>query len=262
MASKEVGSDGEEVITEYEKQRLIRIQENRARLESLGLKNLASSLSKTQPKKNVKKRAPIKTSHKDDDYIPSENSTDDDDDDDDDDDHDFDEDNCVMKMSSRKAQKPQKKVRSRRDVQGNLDDDDALQQAIALSLGGIQVSSNATDSGSQQKLETVMADNIHGCKKDTPKHTHSGRRRKRTENRSRVQITEDELVGYFFTIDESGKGGITVRDLERVAASHDFQWTDKELSDMVYAFDTDRDGKLSFEDFRTIAGRCNMIKDV
>lgn len=43
---------------------------------------------------------------------------------------------------------------------------------------------------------------------------------------------------------ENWKGGITVRDLERVAIAHDFTWTDKELADMIRCFDSDGDGKV------------------
>ncbi|CAK9188398.1 unnamed protein product [Ilex paraguariensis] len=57
-----------------------------------------------------------------------------------------------------------------------------------------------------------------------------------------------------------GKGSITLRDLQRVAAAHDFTWTNKEIADMIYCFDSDGDGKLSLDDFRTIVDRCNMVQ--
>lgn len=53
------------------------------------------------------------------------------------------------------------------------------------------------------------------------------------------------LVLRWFTIAEAGKGSITLRDLQKMAASHDFSWTDKELADMIRCFDSDRDGKVS-----------------
>lgn len=43
---------------------------------------------------------------------------------------------------------------------------------------------------------------------------------------------------------EAGKGGISLRDLKRVAAAHDFTWTDKEMADMICCFDSDGDGKV------------------
>lgn len=77
---------------------------------------------------------------------------------------------------------------------------------------------------------------------------------------SRVQMTEDDLILHFFQFDEAGKGAITMRDLRRVAIAHDFTWTDKELADMILCFDGDGDGKLTLDDFRKIAGRCNMMQ--
>ncbi|KAF5186997.1 calmodulin-like protein [Thalictrum thalictroides] len=59
---------------------------------------------------------------------------------------------------------------------------------------------------------------------------------------------------------EAGKGGITVKDLRRVAIDHDFIWSDKEINDMVHLFDSDGDGKLHLDDFQKILHRCNMIK--
>nr|XP_043623286.1 centrin-1-like [Erigeron canadensis]XP_043623287.1 centrin-1-like [Erigeron canadensis] len=57
---------------------------------------------------------------------------------------------------------------------------------------------------------------------------------------------------------ETGKGEINLRDLRRVAASHDFTWNDEEMDHMIRFFDSDVDGKLSLEDFSKIVERCNM----
>lgn len=35
-----------------------------------------------------------------------------------------------------------------------------------------------------------------------------------------------------------------MRDLRRVAAAHDFLWSDEELGDMIHCFDVDGDGKV------------------
>lgn len=35
-----------------------------------------------------------------------------------------------------------------------------------------------------------------------------------------------------------------MRDLRRVAAAHDFLWSDEELGDMIHCFDADDDGKV------------------
>lgn len=44
---------------------------------------------------------------------------------------------------------------------------------------------------------------------------------------------------------EAGKGGITVRDIQKMAKEHDFIWSEKEFADMVYFFDSNGDGKVS-----------------
>ncbi|KAG6749342.1 hypothetical protein POTOM_046386 [Populus tomentosa] len=124
----------------------------------------------------------------------------------------------------------------------------------------------------------------------------AGRRKRKKSFSSRVQMTEDDLILHFFQFDEAGKGAITMRDLRRVAIAHDFTWTDKELADMILCFDGDGDGKsfilhlfntcfkvnytslswlliiisskvlntlvneLTLDDFRKIAGRCNMLQ--
>lgn len=44
---------------------------------------------------------------------------------------------------------------------------------------------------------------------------------------------------------ESGKGGLTLRDVQRLAAAHDFTWSEREMADMIYCFDSDGDGKVS-----------------
>lgn len=48
-----------------------------------------------------------------------------------------------------------------------------------------------------------------------------------------------------FLFAETGKGGINVRDVRRIAASHDFTWTDEEMANMIRFFDSDGDGKVS-----------------
>ncbi|KAF9600514.1 hypothetical protein IFM89_009963, partial [Coptis chinensis] len=42
---------------------------------------------------------------------------------------------------------------------------------------------------------------------------------------------------------EAGKGGVSVKDLRKVAIDHDFVWSDKEMADMIHLFDSDGDGK-------------------
>ncbi|KAM4072077.1 hypothetical protein ACB094_11G110300 [Castanea mollissima] len=146
-----------------------------------------------------------------------------------------------------KGAKPKKKVPAHKGLSKSdyIDNDDALRQAIALSL---QESAGLSDVVHCGPLKCSEADVVNA------------KLMRRRDFGSRVQMTEDELVVNFFQFDDTWKGGITVRDIERVANAYDFMWTEQELSDMIHCFDSDRDGKLSLEDFRKIVGRCNMIK--
>lgn len=54
-----------------------------------------------------------------------------------------------------------------------------------------------------------------------------------------LQIIELDLC-----LTEGGQGSITLQDLRRVAAAHDFTWSNKEMADMIQIFDNDGDGKV------------------
>ncbi|KAG6507992.1 hypothetical protein ZIOFF_033347 [Zingiber officinale] len=141
-----------------------------------------------------------------------------------------------------------------------LDDDFTLKQAIDLSIGERLVDSSETLSGFPQNSETIVASSsLH--KKDSITNYRPSGRQKNKIVKSRIQLTEDEMVAYFFTLDEVGKGYLTLRDLHRLALAHDFSWTEDELFSMIQCFDSDGDGKLSLEDFRTIVCRCNILQD-
>ncbi|KAK4269791.1 hypothetical protein QN277_022900 [Acacia crassicarpa] len=251
-------------ISEYEKQRLSRIAENRGRLEALGLPKMASSLKRSGYSvtyNNGKKKA-----GDDEEYVPddaearlSSSSGEDGVDDDDDDDEDF-----VSEKASRsrkrkvkkRCSKPKVRV-SRKDPWNNsyhIDgDDESLKQAIALSLQDSAEGSFFSDKhvASAAHVDTRGKNHIEEDK---------GKRKNKKSFTSRLQMPEDEVIVHFFEIDETGKGSVTMRDLQRVAAAYDFVWTDKELSDMIHCFDSDNDGKLTLDDFRKIIDRCNMIK--
>ncbi|KAE8779217.1 calcium-dependent protein kinase 27-like [Hordeum vulgare] len=62
--------------------------------------------------------------------------------------------------------------------------------------------------------------------------------------RSRIQLSQDDVVAIFFSFDEAGKGYIAPWDLEKMANINDFIWTDFELSKMIHCFDSDKDGKV------------------
>ncbi|GAV62047.1 EF_hand_5 domain-containing protein [Cephalotus follicularis] len=236
-------------ISDYEKQRLSRIAQNRARMEALGLPKIASSLMGSAQSKSSDRKGKRKVISDDEDYRPNDDHDHDFDGNDDDDDDDFlgnEGSRSRNKKVKKKSPKPKKKgaVQRRLSSSDYIDggDDDELMQAIALSL-----QDSAQVSGGVSKIRGKAR-----AQEDT------GRRKRKNSITSRVQMTEDEVVLHFFQFDEAGAGSITVRDLRRVAIAHDFIWTDKELADMIHCFDTNSDGKLSLDDFRKIVGRCKM----
>ncbi|KAJ4956844.1 hypothetical protein NE237_013627 [Protea cynaroides] len=246
----------DEGVPEYERQRLSRIRENRERLEALGLPNLASNLlsSVTSVSKQSKRKGKEKKSE-DEEYQPS--SAEDDGASTSSEEHNEEKDgksgDDVPSGSSRvyirkgknksKIGKATKKVTLKKEVSGSdyIDNDAALQKAIALSLEGL------TEVSDVQRRGGHIQDDA-GNKKRRKKHT------------ARVQMTEDEVILHFYQFDEAGKGRITLRDLQRIAIAHDFTWTDKEMMDMIDSFDGDGDGMLNLDDFRRIVLRCNMIQ--
>ncbi|KAA8520485.1 hypothetical protein F0562_014741 [Nyssa sinensis] len=264
---------GKQGLSEYEKQRMKRIEENRARMEAMGLPKMASSLMGSFQKKKKKMSEPKgkgKIVEEDEEYRPPEgeeglsSSSEDGDDDDDE----FvggkssgSRTSKVKKKNSNARKKvPMQKLLSYSDV---IDDDDDLMQAIALSLkdcaGFLDV--GVEHSGASQSSNAQVMDGMLGERKANAHiQEDTGKRKRKKSIASRVQMTEDELVLHFFQFDEAGRGSITLRDLRRLVAAHDFTWTDKEMADMIYCFDSDGDGKLSLDDFRKIVTRCNMLQ--
>ncbi|TYH99803.1 hypothetical protein ES332_A11G090700v1 [Gossypium tomentosum] len=269
MLSEEEEDDDNEVIlkqeqqgiSEYEKQRLARIAENRARMEALGLPKIASSLMGSSPntsRTSSKIKGKRKVIDDDEDYRPNDNEDDHDEDDDDKLDGDDEEEFLGSKTPQTQSRKNKvknkgSKSKKKASVQKHLsssdyidDGDDELMKAIALSL---------KDSG--EVLGAVPTDVQDATFTESKGNARS--KRKKSFN-SRVQMTEDEMVVHFFHFDEAGKGSISMRDLRRVAIAHDFMWTDKDLAEMIQCFDTDGDGKLDLDDFRKIVSRCNMLR--
>ncbi|XP_017615710.1 uncharacterized protein LOC108460646 isoform X1 [Gossypium arboreum] len=269
MLSEEEEDDDNEVIlkqeqqgiSEYEKQRLARIAENRARMEALGLPKIASSLMGSSPntsRTSSKIKGKRKVIDDDEDYRPNDNEDDHDEDDDDKLDGDDEEEFLGSKTPQTQSRKNKvknkgSKSKKKASVQKHLsssdyidDGDDELMKAIALSL---------KDSG--EVLGAVPTDVQDATFTESKGNARSKRKKSFT---SRVQMTEDEMVVHFFHFDEAGKGSISMRDLRRVAIAHDFMWTDKDLAEMIQCFDTDGDGKLDLDDFRKIVSRCNMLR--
>ncbi|XP_030488883.2 uncharacterized protein LOC115705629 [Cannabis sativa] len=242
--------------SEYEKQRLSRIAENRARMEALGLSKMASSLMGSAQKSRKGKGKAKLTEKDDEDYKPQEEeptSSADREENGDDDEEDYlgpkssvsNKRKVKKKVSKSNKKIPVEKISTTSDY---MDEDEALKLAIALSL---QDSGEPSKSSHISKKKEKMQSN----KED------SRRNMKKKSFASRLQMTEDELLVHFYQFDDNWKGGITIKDLERVATAHDFTWTDNELADMIRCFDSDGDGKLSLDDFRMIAARCHMIKE-
>ncbi|XP_021864300.1 uncharacterized protein [Spinacia oleracea] len=248
----------ENEVNEYEKQRQLRIDQNRARVEALGLRKIANSLMNLSHKGGEKKsklnsKKGVKNGKDDGEYEPDDENPKDDSSD-----CSLDESSDEFEEGKRKKKKQKKKVRNRNlrsdkqkslqkqpDMTNVMDEDEALKQAIALSL------KNTGETSDLQHAGLSQSDN-HSPVVNT--------RKKKRPFKSRVQMTEDDLVINFCQFDEAGKGSITLRDLQKMAASHDFSWTDKELADMIRCFDSDRDGKLTLDDFRNIILRCNMLQ--
>ncbi|KAK0581013.1 hypothetical protein LWI29_008841 [Acer saccharum] len=257
---EEPGSNGQkqEEISGYEKQRLSRIAENKARMEALGISKVASSLigSSQNQKPSNKRKGKRKIDDDDDDDDEDFRPNDDNDDVDDVDDENDDE--LLADVASRsrkrkvkgkdKSPKPKKKAPVRKQLASSDhidEEDDELMQALALSL---QLSAEVSGPTLNERKTNA------GSREDARK----GKRKKSFT--SRVQMTEDEVVLHFFQFDGSEKGGLSMTDIRRVATAHDFTWTDDELADMIRCFDSDRDGKLNLEDFRKIVSRCNMLR--
>ncbi|XVF22753.1 hypothetical protein REPUB_Repub12eG0198200 [Reevesia pubescens] len=250
LSEEENSNQKQQGISEYEKQRLSRIAENRAKMEALGLSKMASSLMGSAPNSSRNSsmlKGKRKVVEDDEDYRPNDE---DDNDDDDDDNEDFTSKKTPQSRKNKvknKGTKPNKKAPVQKHLSSSdyVDDDDELTKAVALSLQDSGKVSGAVHTDVQDATFTERKGNA--------------RLKRKKSFTSRVQMTEDEMIMHFFQFDEAGKGSISIRDLRRVAIAHDFMWTDKELSDMILCFDGNGDGKLNLDNFRKIVSRCNML---
>ncbi|CAI9103622.1 OLC1v1002142C1 [Oldenlandia corymbosa var. corymbosa] len=257
-------------INEYERQRMKRIEENRARMEALGMKKMADSFVGSIPKPSkttIESKGKRKLGDDDEEYTPSDgekaldSSSEDDEAKNNEDDEDY---SCstAKRKTKKRNRTPKKKASPGKhfDESDFVDDDEALLHAIALSL---QDSTGLADSNSlESQSSTPPAVNSMSNEKKHSSHDQGNtvKRKIKKSMNSRVQMTEDDLILYFFRFDEVGRGGITVRDLRRMATTHDFTWSDQEMEDMIKYFDSNGDGQVSLDDFREIAGRCGMMQ--
>ncbi|CAL5069098.1 unnamed protein product [Urochloa decumbens] len=273
------GDETDESLTEYERQRLSRIRENEARLEALGLRGLAASplLRNPSPAAAAKEKQKKRSADEDEEYVPSDDGRGEGDEEDESSsesgqDDEMDGEGKLLSRSRAKGKKKKmsKSGKSTKSTPGKgsssfadfVDDDAALQQAIALSL--VESSEKSATSMGAEASSTVK-----GASEGTPYNNNgktsvqdSAKKRKiKMLGKSRIQVTEDDVVALFFSFDEVGKGYITPWDLERMATISDFIWTDYEISKMIRCFDSDGDGKINLEDFRSIVSRCNMLQE-
>ncbi|KAH0726336.1 hypothetical protein KY290_002158 [Solanum tuberosum] len=268
-------------LTDYEKQRMKRIEENRARMKAMGLHKMATSLmgaSQKPQKKGKDRKGKKKVVDEDEDYEPAQSE-------DEYDDGDFEVSKSQLKKSKKKIQTTQKRV-SNTTVPTDMDfvdDDVALMQAIALSLqdsagflnlaNKVPMQGTDADSIKKDSNEKAFLKNVSNEKASLKKASNEKdvgtcnqedvagkRKRKQQQARNRVQMTEDDLIMHFFQFDEAGKGSISFRDLQKMVVSHDFTWSDEDMANMIRCFDSNGDGKLSLDDFRKIVVRCNMIQ--
>ncbi|KAK4383880.1 hypothetical protein Sango_2739300 [Sesamum angolense] len=245
----------QEKLSDYEKLRLKRIEENKRRMDALGLSKIATSFMESvqkTPKKKNEGKGKRKLVDEDEEYNPIQ----DDEEmsssaEEDEDDEEFSL--SQKKKVKRKTSTPNKRGPIQKPTFGSdfVEDDDALMQAIALSLqdsaGFLDVKSSAKNSGAHLKKTTsskIPATHTTDTASDKRKESSCiqddpGKRKRKkpgTQITSRVQMTEDEMLIHFFQFDE------------------------KEMADMIHCFDSDGDGKVSFDDFQNIVGRCKMLK--
>ncbi|KAG9156909.1 hypothetical protein Leryth_015492 [Lithospermum erythrorhizon] len=245
-------------LSNYENQRLKTIEENKARMKALGLKTMANSLmgSSQIVKKNYEKKGKRKSRYNeedDEDYNPEDLSGSDDE---------------GEKKKIKNKNPNLKKPAGQKPKKGTLkykllgepdyvDDDDALMKAIALSLKG---SAGFLKTQPSQSSVGVASDSNSLKNQNAQLQDSMGKRKGKKPFNSREQMTEDDVILHFFQFDEAGKDSISLRDIQRMAAAHDFPWSDKEMAHMIKYFDSDGDGKLNLEDFRKIAHRCNIVQ--
>ncbi|XP_075476477.1 uncharacterized protein LOC142517871 isoform X2 [Primulina tabacum] len=262
--------NGEENPIQYERERLERIEENKRRMEALGLHKMAKSFMgsvKKAHKKHNEKKGKKKMVDEDEEYNPTEEERSSSGDED----EEFS--GSGKKKGKRSASTP-KKYRSAKKLTFTSDfvDDNDLMQAIALSLqdsaGFLDVKSNCLPSGANLRDNSpstasgaIFIDSSSDKRNENLDLQDDSQKRKRKKPITRrVQMSEDEVLIHFFQFDETGNEGFFLRDLCRLAAAHDFTWSEKDMADMIHLFDSDGDGKITLDDFRKIVCRCNMLK--
>ncbi|KAJ0265268.1 EF-hand domain-containing protein [Hirschfeldia incana] len=223
----------------YEKKRLTRIAENRARLEALGISKAAKAL--VPPPSIIRKPNSGEKEEEDDDYRPGDAEDEIDESEYEEDEEFVEESSSVSRKRKNKTTSPPKRKKKHLCRSDPVGEDDDLNKAIALSI--------------QDSVAVAGGSHKNNQESGTPK------KNKSDLIMSKMQMTADELILYFFQFDKAGKGFITLRDVATMATVHDFTWSDEELQDMIRCFDFDKDGKLSLDEFRKVVTRCRMLNE-
>ncbi|CAN6276412.1 unnamed protein product [Urochloa humidicola] len=218
------GDETDESLTEYERQRLSRIRENEARLEALGLRSLAASplLRNPSPAAAAKEKQKKRSADEDEEYVPSDDACGEDEEEEESSsesgqDDEMDGEGKSVSRSRAKGKK-NKLSKSGKSTKGTprkgsssfadfMDDDAALQQAIALSL--VESSEKNTTAMGAETSSTVKGASEGIPFKNNGKTSvqDSAKKRKiKMLGKSRIQLTEDDVVALFFSFDDKPRG--------------------------------------------------------
>ena len=69
------------------------------------------------------------------------------------------------------------------------------------------------------------------------------------------QIYSNFILTNLYRFDPDNEGSITVQELRYVLSNLPVKVTEEELNDILEAGDTNKDGKISFEEFRDMIGK-------
>ncbi|KAK1601103.1 hypothetical protein QYE76_007606 [Lolium multiflorum] len=207
-------------LTDYEKERLSRIRENEARLQALGIRRLAASPLLNQPSSAAaaaaaKRKQKKRSDDVDEEYLPSDESGGEEEENGESSSASDEFDGKETKPSSRSRQKGKKKKLLNSGssskstfreegvpVTDFMDEDAALQQAIALSLA--EPSQNSvTAIGAETSSAGAKGRKGTPCenKNNTPIQDSAKNRKAKKQVRSRIQLSEDDVVAFFFSFD-------------------------------------------------------------
>nr|XP_035818949.1 uncharacterized protein LOC100282842 isoform X1 [Zea mays] len=213
------GRETDEQLTEYEKQRLSRIRENEARLEALGLRSLAASpLLRNSSPGTAKGKQKKRSVDEDEEYVPSDSGGEEKDESSSESAQDEEVDgegkSASMSRAKGKKRKLSKSGKSTKNTptKGSasfaevVDDDTSLQQAIALSLA--EYSEKPVTSLGAETSSTVTRASESTPQKNSKASIQDSAKNKKIKKlgKSRIQLSEDDVVQFFFSFDDKPRG--------------------------------------------------------